>query len=331
MKMSMLYFMMKIMNLKFKRLLITLLCLLSSIALADNSLRGLSGFENHKINAFMTGLLAVIIATPCTAPFMGAAIAYALMMPVYIYFPIFFTLGLGYALPFALLAWNPLKIKRILPKPGKWMSVLKKILSIPLIFTCIWLMWVLLAQLGIIFSGKNLSWQDYSSDKVSQAIENKQPVFIDFTAKWCITCMVNKQAALQSDDLANIVKEKNILLLRADATNKDEKITIKAFDIIKKIGLYGPSGNYDEFKQKYPNFKIGNMEISKELYNKQIEEIQLLIKSFNTLSNEQINLKGGKITIVSEVEPKKELKSEIDKKMIELYRKICAQNKGFSM
>lgn len=189
-------------------------------------------FENHKINAFMTGLLAVIIATPCTAPFMGAAIAYALMMPVYIYFPIFFTLGLGYALPFALLAWNPLKIKRILPKPGKWMSVLKKILSIPLIFTCIWLMWVLLAQLGIIFSGKNLSWQDYSSDKVSQAIENKQPVFIDFTAKWCITCMVNKQAALQSDDLANIVKEKNILLLRADATNKDEKIN-------KALSFYG--------------------------------------------------------------------------------------------
>ena len=93
-------------------------------------------------------------------------------------------------------------------------------------------MWVLLAQLGIIFSGKNLSWQDYSSDKVSQAIENKQPVFIDFTAKWCITCMVNKQAALQSDDLANIVKEKNILLLRADATNKNEKIN-------KALSFYG--------------------------------------------------------------------------------------------
>ena len=182
-------------------------------------------FENHKINAFMTGLLAVIIATPCTAPFMGAAIAYALMAPFYIYFPVFFSLGLGYALPFAILAWNPLKLKRILPKPGKWMNILKKILSIPLIFTCIWLLWVLLAQLGFVVSGKNLAWQDFSSEKVVQAIENKQPVFIDFTADWCITCLVNKKAALQSNDLAKMVKKRNILLLRADATNKDKKIS----------------------------------------------------------------------------------------------------------
>lgn len=189
-------------------------------------------FENHKVNAFMTGLLAVIIATPCTAPFMGAAIAYALMAPIYIYIPIFFTLGLGYALPFALLAWNPLKLKRILPKPGKWMNILKKILSIPLIITCIWLFWVLLAQLGFVVSGRNLAWQEYDSNKVEQALANKQPVFIDFTAKWCITCMVNKQAALQSDDLAKIVKERNILLLRADATNKDEKTS-------KALSFYG--------------------------------------------------------------------------------------------
>lgn len=189
-------------------------------------------FENHKVNAFMTGLLAVIIATPCTAPFMGAAIAYALMAPIYVYIPIFFTLGLGYALPFALLAWNPLKLKRILPKPGKWMNILKKILSIPLILTCIWLFWVLLAQLGFVVSGRNLAWQEYDSNKVEQALANKQPVFIDFTAKWCITCMVNKQAALQSDDLAKIVKERNILLLRADATNKDEKTS-------KALSFYG--------------------------------------------------------------------------------------------
>lgn len=112
---------------------------------------------------------------------------------------------------------------------------------------------------------------------------------------------------------------------------KNEFTTIRAFDIIKKIGLYGPSGNYDEFKEKYPNFKLGNKEFTKELYDKQIEEIQLLIKSFNVLSSEQMNLKGGKIVVSYEVEPKKELKSEIDKKMIELYRKICDQNKGFSM
>ena len=181
--------------------------------------------KSKKRNSFMTGLLAVVIATPCTAPFMGAAIAYALMAPIYIYVPVFFALGCGYALPFALLAWNPLKVKKILPKPGIWMNILKKILSIPLIFTCIWLLWVLLAQLGFVVSGKNLMWQDYSQAKVERALEDKQPVFIDFTAKWCITCMLNKQAALQSDDLAKIVKSRNILLLRADVTNKSNEIS----------------------------------------------------------------------------------------------------------
>ena len=181
-------------------------------------------FENHKVNAFMTGLLAVLIATPCSAPFMGASIAYALMAPIYIYVPVFLSLGIGYALPFALLAWNPLKFKRILPKPGKWMNVLKKILSIPLILTCVWLFWILLSQSGIVVSGKNLNWQNYSQHKIEQALKNKQPVFVDFTANWCITCLVNKKTALQSDKFAKIVKEKNILLLRADATDKNENV-----------------------------------------------------------------------------------------------------------
>lgn len=189
-------------------------------------------FNNHKTNAFMTGFLAVLIASPCTAPFMGAAIAYAVMSPVYYYFPVFLFLGLGYAFPFAIIAWNPLKLRRILPKPGKWMNILKKVLSIPLIFTCIWLIWVLLAQQGVVVSGQNLKWNDFSTNKVEQALKNEQPVFIDFTAKWCITCLVNKRVALQSDEFANLVKNKNILLLRADATNQDK-------DVGKALNSYG--------------------------------------------------------------------------------------------
>ncbi len=182
-------------------------------------------FKERRVNAFMTGLLAVLITSPCSAPFMGAAIGYALMSPVYVYFPVFLTLGLGYALPFALLAWYPNSLCKFLPKSGNWLNVLKKILSIPLMLTCLWLAWVLSAQLGWITSGNSLQWQEYSQDKVKTALERKQPVFIDFTAKWCITCLVNKKAALQSDDLAKLVKEKNILLLRADATTQDEKVS----------------------------------------------------------------------------------------------------------
>ncbi len=178
-------------------------------------------FDGVKTNAFMTGLLAVLIASPCSAPFMGAAIGYALMAPVYIYFPVFLALGIGYSLPFALLAYSPKLHHKILPKPGKWMVVLKKILSIPIVLTCLWLAWILATQTGIIQPKENVAWEEYSDIKVRTALENKQPVFIDFTAKWCITCLVNKKAALQSDKLKKLAKKKNILLLRADITDQN--------------------------------------------------------------------------------------------------------------
>ncbi len=175
-------------------------------------------FNRPEINAFMTGFLAVLVASPCTAPLMGAAVGYALMSPIYTGFPIFLALGIGYALPFVLLALFPKTLSKILPRPGIWMLRLKKILSIPLILTCFWLMWILASQLNLLNDGKNLQWQNYSATAVAAALEQKRPVFIDFTAKWCITCMVNKKAALQSDLMAKKVKSMNILLLRADMT-----------------------------------------------------------------------------------------------------------------
>ena len=181
-------------------------------------------FANKRVNAFMTGLLAVLIASPCTAPFMGAAIGYALMAPVYYYFPVFLFLGLGYALPFALIAWNPLKFKSFLPKPGRWMNILKKILSIPLALTCIWLVWVLMAQQGILSHGENIEWESYSEKALDQAINQNRPVFINFTAKWCITCLVNKKTALQSDYFVEFAKNRQMLLLQADATNQESEI-----------------------------------------------------------------------------------------------------------
>ena len=203
---------------------IILSLLMLDILNLNNSWLGRFAFlklKNRRSNAFMTGLLAVLIASPCSAPFMGAAIGYALMMPLYVYFPVFFVLGAGYALPFALLTLYPKIIGRFLPRPGKWMHTLKKILSLPLVLTCLWLGWILLSQLGVITSGKNLKWHPYTPEKVSEALAVRQPVFIDFTAKWCLTCLMNKQTALQSTKLAHLVKEHNILLLRGDMTSYD--------------------------------------------------------------------------------------------------------------
>ncbi len=188
---------------------------------------GKISLKKQLYNSFITGFFAVLIASPCTAPFMGIAVAYALSAPIYVYYPVFAVLAIGYALPFALAGFFPQAINRVLPKPGKWMDTLKKIFSIPVLLTCFWLLWVLANQL-LETRGKNgdeLQWRPYNSLEVAEAVREKKPVFIDFTAKWCITCLVNKKIALQSDEFVNLVKQRNILLYQADWTNKDDTIT----------------------------------------------------------------------------------------------------------
>ncbi|MDD4556596.1 MAG: thioredoxin family protein [Alphaproteobacteria bacterium] len=184
--------------------------------------------KEQRLNAFITGLFSVLIATPCTAPFMGAAIGYTLTKPLYIYYPVFLALSVGYALPFSLLGFFPHLVHKLLPKSGKWMITLKKILSIPILLTCVWLVWVLYNQINQptqfpeteIQSKENLSWQAYDEAKVEALLAEGKPVFIDFTAKWCITCLANKKLALDTTFFANLVEEKEINIFRADWTNK---------------------------------------------------------------------------------------------------------------
>ncbi len=102
--------------------------------------------SNRQVDAFASGVLAVVIASPCTAPFMGAALGYALAAPPQVTFGIFVALGLGMALPYLALAWFP-AWRRVLPRPGAWMLRLKQLLAFPLYGTVVWLVWVLGAQL----------------------------------------------------------------------------------------------------------------------------------------------------------------------------------------
>ncbi|MBQ9235486.1 MAG: thioredoxin family protein [Alphaproteobacteria bacterium] len=180
-------------------------------------------FTDYRAEAFGSGVLSVLVASPCTAPFMGTAVGYALFAPTLNYMAVFCCLGLGYAAPFALLALFPKAVSRILPKPGKWMNIFKAILGIPLVCTIVWLAWVLLAQTGVLINQRHLQWEEYSLDKVEAALQVNRPVLIDFTADWCITCLVNKKTALQSNTMAQIAQEKNILLLKADITTKNSK------------------------------------------------------------------------------------------------------------
>jgi thiol:disulfide interchange protein DsbD len=96
---------------------------------------------------FFTGVLAVVVASPCTAPFMGTALAYAFAAPALAALLVFLALGLGLALPFLAIGFVPV-LARLLPRPGRWMETLKQVLAFPMYLTAVWLVWVLAHQRG---------------------------------------------------------------------------------------------------------------------------------------------------------------------------------------
>ncbi len=239
-----------------------------------------------------SGILAAVVATPCTAPFMGAALGFALSSPPIQGLAVFTALGGGMALPFMLLMVRP-KGLSLLPKPGPWMDKLKKIMGLLLLATTAWLISVLYIQapgrliplmgafvpLGIAawFYGKinpltpaprrrhlyqatgalfllamgvafwnpkteagKLSvsaegWEPYSQARVEALQAEGRPVFIDFTASWCLTCQVNQRVALDREEVKAAFQQKNVGLLLADWTNQDDAIA-------KALEQYGRSG-----------------------------------------------------------------------------------------
>ena len=217
-------------------------------------------------------MLAVIVASPCTAPLMGAALGYALGESGWRALAVFTALGLGMALPYALLAWFPALLAR-LPKPGPWMVRLRQALAFPLYGTVVWLAWVLGQQTGLDAVARLLAalvvlaaalwlagfprarvaavaaaifaiviavpaarpgvpaatpdagWQPFSAERVAALAAAGKPVFVDFTAAWCVTCQVNKRLVLGHDDVLAAFRTRGIELVRADWTRRDDEIT----------------------------------------------------------------------------------------------------------
>jgi len=233
-----------------------------------------SGSEEGLGSSFMTGVLATTVASPCTAPFMGPALGFAISQPPYVALLVFACLGLGMALPFILLTWIP-GLSQKLPRPGQWMDTFKQFLAFPLFITAVWLLWVAGRQTNIdvaatVVSGMVLIamaiwlwklnkapgvsrskvlaavclmgslvfpvlsvsesrevplWQTYSPQLLSELREEGKPVFINLTADWCITCLVNEKVALGSDDFYKAMADNNISYLKGDWTNNDPAIT----------------------------------------------------------------------------------------------------------
>jgi thiol:disulfide interchange protein DsbD len=233
-------------------------------------------------DSFLTGVLAVAVASPCTAPFMGASLGLAVTLPAWQALSVFGALGLGMALPYLLAsAWPPLA--RLLPRPGVWMLHFKTLMAFPMFATVVWLVWVLGQQTGIDGATALLSllvalafaswalgsttlgprarssfgaaavvalaaalfwavpslrqeaaaqspaaaeaWQPWSAERVAQAQAEGRPVFVDFTAAWCVTCQYNKRTTLADSQVQLAFRSRQVLLLRADWTRRDPAIT----------------------------------------------------------------------------------------------------------
>jgi thiol:disulfide interchange protein DsbD len=213
-------------------------------------------------NSFATGLLAVALATPCTAPFMAPAVAAALALPAVPALVIFVALGLGLASPILLLAAAP-QLGGRLPRPGAWMLWLQRGLAIPMLGTFIWLAWVcfrqtgpqgvLLLLLGAVILLLSL-WrrpvlglaallllpllrpaptasltlpgaEPYTAARLARLQAQHRPVFIDLTAAWCVTCLVNEHTTLLDPDVRRAFAAHQTALLVGDWTARDPAIT----------------------------------------------------------------------------------------------------------
>lgn len=242
---------------------------------------------------FFSGVIAVLLATPCTAPFLGTAAGFAFSQPAAVILAIFFMVGVGLAFPFILIGFFPAVVSK-LPKPGAWMNTFREIMGFLLIGTSVWLIDVLIYQSSpgyltkvliyltavtisawlygklsgpgtttrrriiglaaaiaisalcafLVLGGNQLnsdssenesqtvlsvesgysSWTEFSSDAVLSAAGGDRPVFIAFSAKWCMTCRTNEKTVIFTDDVQNFFHERDAILIHGDFTNKNPEI-----------------------------------------------------------------------------------------------------------
>jgi thiol:disulfide interchange protein DsbD len=280
---------------------------LSGVFEVGGGLAGLGDELTHGASyraSFFTGVLTTLVATPCTAPFMAAAVGAALTQSPLTAVAIFAALGVGLSLPYLLLSFAPWT-RRALPKPGAWMDTLKQLFAFPMYGSAAWLLWVLAQQtsalgLGAALGGAILvalaawafqkskmssaggratalatavaavvlavllpvrysgdaaaaqtaatpagggaahapdaeGWIPYDPAKVAALAAAGHPVLVNFTASWCLTCLVNERSAFSDAAVQAVFRDKGVTLVKGDWTNRDPRIT-------KALAEFGRAG-----------------------------------------------------------------------------------------
>lgn len=246
--------------------------------------------------SFFNGVLATTLATPCTAPFMGAALGFALTQSTWVAFAIFGALGVGMAFPYLLLSAQP-KLLKYLPKPGVWMEVFKQFTGFLMFGTLLWLLWLfgttqgvdsllllsafllvlalgcwligqfatpvkttrskitawllslfLVATAGHFFikptlaaekitqTSAKINWQPYSKNALEKALQTIQPVFVDFTADWCLSCKVNERIALNVPQTQTLFEKEQVIAFKGDWTARNPEVT-EALTAYGRVGV----------------------------------------------------------------------------------------------
>ncbi len=190
---------------------------------------------------FAAGFMATILATPCSAPLVGTAVSFALAASAPQLFLVMLVMGTGLALPWLILAAFPHWIAAM-PAPGAWMKWVKPLLASGLVATILWLGWLLAGASGILASDNKIAggngtpaWQPWQLHAIETHLAKGQPVFVDVTADWCITCKVNKALVLNSGDIRAAFEAKNTVMLQADWTLPDSEIA----DYLASFGRFG--------------------------------------------------------------------------------------------
>ena len=176
---------------------------------------------------FSMGFFATILATPCSAPFVGTAITVAFTQSSYSMTSIFIFMGLGMASPYLLISIFP-SIAKILPKPGKWMQKVKYFLGILLFGTFIWIISILLNHFNFYDSSSvnNTEWINFSDINLEDLKKenSKSIIFVDITADWCATCQFNKINVINSQEIKKLFEKFEVIKVRGDWTKPNNKI-----------------------------------------------------------------------------------------------------------